>query len=270
MEKLKGRFYGTSKTELLIDDLTIISSEYKNFHSCPWHYHENAHFAFTTGGTLIETHKKEALELSRGCLLFNNSQDPHFNSNYSELVSAIHIDIPERWLNHYNIDTKTLQGIFKLKDQVLLSIFNCIHAEIRNYDAFSTIALQGFIFQAFAQLLRQVKIDKPARPQWTNKINEILQSRFSENVSLTEIAVELAIHPVYLSQQFPFYFHCSFGTYIRKLRINKAIGLLSNLNLSLTQIAFECGFFDQSHFAKCFQRFTGYTPGQYRRIVVSK
>jgi AraC-like DNA-binding protein len=42
----------------------------------------------------------------------------------------------------------------------------------------------------------------------------------------------------------------------------------SNRPINLTDLAFDCGYFDQAHFIKDFKRFTGMTPGQYLRANV--
>ncbi len=49
-------------------------------------------------------------------------------------------------------------------------------------------------------------------------------------------------------------------------RIDKAARLLRSTTLSLTNIAVECGFADQSHLTRVFSRATGETPAAYRRL----
>lgn len=48
-------------------------------------------------------------------------------------------------------------------------------------------------------------------------------------------------------------------------RINKAKQLLATAAISLSAIAFECGFADQSHFTRAFSRAVGVTPREWRR-----
>ena len=44
-----------------------------------------------------------------------------------------------------------------------------------------------------------------------------------------------------------------------------AVHLIHHTDLSLTEIAYECRFSDQSHFIKSFRAYTNMTPGVYRR-----
>jgi AraC-like DNA-binding protein len=58
--------------------------------------------------------------------------------------------------------------------------------------------------------------------------------------------------------------HAGFSpkTYLRLVRLHDAIQQYSS-NKSLTQIALDCGYYDQSHFIHDVKAFTGYHPGFY-------
>ena len=43
------------------------------------------------------------------------------------------------------------------------------------------------------------------------------------------------------------------------------MALLRHSQLSLTQVAMECGFFDQAHFCRVFARSQGMTPLAFKR-----
>ncbi|WP_378950118.1 helix-turn-helix domain-containing protein [Mesorhizobium sp. ANAO-SY3R2] len=53
--------------------------------------------------------------------------------------------------------------------------------------------------------------------------------------------------------------------WLQHRRIDKAKQLLGRSAISLSAIAFECGFADQSHFTRAFSRVVGLTPRQWRR-----
>jgi AraC family transcriptional regulator len=54
-------------------------------------------------------------------------------------------------------------------------------------------------------------------------------------------------------------------TWLRSFRVERAKDLLLNSSLSLGQIAYECGFADQSHLTRTFSAAVGTTPGAWRR-----
>lgn len=53
--------------------------------------------------------------------------------------------------------------------------------------------------------------------------------------------------------------------WLRSYRVERAKELLRDSNLSLAQIAYTCGFADQSHFTRVFGLWAGATPGAWRR-----
>jgi transcriptional regulator GlxA family with amidase domain len=74
------------------------------------------------------------------------------------------------------------------------------------------------------------------------------------------------VNPAYVSREFFKYFdNLSFGEYIRKLRVEKAIAYIKSSDYSFSEIAYLTGFSDQSHFARIFKLQTGLTPSQFKR-----
>lgn len=105
-------------------------------------------------------------------------------------------------------------------------------------------------------------------PGWARELKEIIQDQIDTNLSLSlkEVSQSLNVHPTYLSREFSKYFNdLSFGDYIRKLRIEKAIQLLNEPNRSLSEIAYITGFSDQSHFTRIFKKHTGKNPSAFKK-----
>ncbi|HZH95715.1 MAG TPA: chromate resistance protein ChrB domain-containing protein, partial [Flavisolibacter sp.] len=104
------------------------------------------------------------------------------------------------------------------------------------------------------------------KPAWVKELKEIIQDQVDTNISLTEISKNLDLNASYLSREFSKHFNnLSFGEYIRKLRIEKAIELINSNNYSLTEIAYLTGFSDQSHFTRIFKQHTGQSPSAYKK-----
>jgi AraC family transcriptional regulator len=93
-----------------------------------------------------------------------------------------------------------------------------------------------------------------------------MHDRWNESLSLQVLSDETGIHPVTISYYFPKYFACTFGAYMRKLKVSHALTLMKAGNTSLTSIAYECGFADQSHFIHTFKNLTGFLPAKYRKL----
>jgi AraC family transcriptional regulator len=87
----------------------------------------------------------------------------------------------------------------------------------------------------------------------------------TDAITLQRLALETGVHPVTISKHFPRYFNCTLSVYIRKLRVQKAIGMLKANDTTLKGIAYACGFSDQSHFIRCFKTYTGFLPKDFRK-----
>ncbi len=55
--------------------------------------------------------------------------------------------------------------------------------------------------------------------------------------------------------------------WLNKARVERAMMLLRRRDQSISEIALECGFVDQSHFTRVFQQRVGLTPGAWRRTI---
>ncbi|HKB42842.1 MAG TPA: chromate resistance protein ChrB domain-containing protein [Chitinophagaceae bacterium] len=117
------------------------------------------------------------------------------------------------------------------------------------------------VFEKYLQQKRSKKI-----PSWAKELKEIIQDQIDTTITLKQLSKDLDINPAYLSREFSKYFNdLSFGDYIRKLRIEKAIEYLNTPGYSLTKIAYLTGFSDQSHFTRIFKKHTGQNPSAYRK-----
>lgn len=128
--------------------------------------------------------------------------------------------------------------------------------------------------QMLVQMMKNYLAEKdPAKlrvPTWATALKETIQDYMDTNFSLSlkDISQELDLHPAYVSRVFSKYFdNLSFGEYIRKLRIEKAVQLLETSTYSLTEIAYLTGFSDQSHFNRIFKKIMGVQPSVYRKSL---
>ncbi len=96
-------------------------------------------------------------------------------------------------------------------------------------------------------------------------MKSVITNNFLSPLSLSELAKMFQVHPVYLSKSFKKEFGLTITESYRKCRIDEACRLLKDSQLSLVQIALQCGFYDQSHFCKYFQMITGLSPLAFRK-----
>lgn len=128
--------------------------------------------------------------------------------------------------------------------------------------------------QLLIQMLNTYLSEKTAPgkhvPAWAKELKETIQDYVDTNFSLSLkiISKDLDLHPAYVSRAFSKYFdNLSFGEYIRKQRIEKAIHLMNTSEYSFTEIAYLTGFSDQSHFNRIFKKQTGVPPSVFKKSL---
>jgi AraC family transcriptional regulator len=267
MQQLQtGQFFGQTNQTIHLDGITLTDTEY-TLDKVDWHYHENAYFTFILQGNVIEGNKKEIYNCSAGSLLFHNWQDPHYNIKPKGYTRGFHIELKDAWFKHLDFDIKQLQGSIKITNADIKFLMYKIVKETKVADELSALSMQTLILQTLSEMFRHQQSDKEKKPLWVNTIKEILHDEFSNKLTLDYLAQTLNIHPVHLSRDFQKHFNCSLGDYMRKLKIEKSLHLLSNKNNALSEIAYDCGFSDQSHFNRCFKSINGISPYQFRKII---
>lgn len=92
-----------------------------------------------------------------------------------------------------------------------------------------------------------------------------IDRRYAEPLSLDELARRAGMSKSTFKRTFTRLFEVSPGQYLLRVRLNAARRLLETTDRLISDVALDCGFYDQSHFSRLFQRARGLTPGAYRR-----
>lgn len=92
-----------------------------------------------------------------------------------------------------------------------------------------------------------------------------MHEHFQEKLVLKELAEFFHLNANYCCALFNKETGDSFSKYLTKIRMKEAMKLLGQGGRSVEEIAFLCGIQDYSYFNKVFKKYTGKTPGQYRR-----
>lgn len=269
MKHLKaGQTFWSRQNSVKLDGTILTEVEYTpDIEELPWHYHENFLFYYHLKGRLDEVNKKKTVNCTAGTLLFHHWQDPHYDKNFSDDASFFHIEIENKWFHKHQVKPGFIEGSMQLINPVLKPLFQKIHKEIKLNDTISQISVDGLLLQSIAEINRTACSQKSGTPGWVKKVKEILNDEISAKITLELLSSETGIHPVHLSKEFPKYFNTGFGQYMRTIRVEKATRLLLNKRISLSAIAYDCGFADQSHFIRCFKDIVGITPLKYRNLV---
>ncbi|MFC0214015.1 AraC family transcriptional regulator [Paenibacillus chartarius] len=96
-----------------------------------------------------------------------------------------------------------------------------------------------------------------------DKAVQYIKERYTEELSLEEVAGFVHLHPHYFSKVFKQQVGETFIDYLTGLRIEKAKQLM-NTSMSLKEVCFEVGYKDPNYFSRVFKKVTGVSPSEYR------
>lgn len=100
------------------------------------------------------------------------------------------------------------------------------------------------------------------------RATEFLGANLDGNINLRQVAEICDLSLSHFARAFKQTFRKPPYQWLLERRIEKARDLLLNSRLPLADIAFQCGFTDQSGFNRSFKKICGSTPGEWRRTTI--
>ena len=261
----KGKYYGNLNSEMSLDGILLTKYDYHE-DKTPWHYHENPYFMFVLHGNMMDSNKKVKTLLPPGSLMFTNWQEIHYGSKHSNNAGGFHLELEKNWFEKYDISPMDLEGSLHLENPLVKGLMNKVYLETKINDNHSQASIELLILDIFNKMKNSLLHLDSKKPSWVKKLCEfILDSEV--DYSLSNLSQELNIHPGHLSREFHKYFGSTLGQYIRQLKLNKAIIMMSTNQFSMTEICYKCGFYDQSHFISNFKSIYNTTPSNYLKQI---
>ena len=92
-----------------------------------------------------------------------------------------------------------------------------------------------------------------------------ISTHYSERMNMAELASAAGVCRSRCCQIFQKYMGTTPNVFITSYRLERAMELLRETNLSVTEIASACGFNSSSYFTESFVKYKGCTPTEYRK-----
>ena len=136
------------------------------------------------------------------------------------------------------------------------------------------LLLQGGVLELLFQINYEARGDKPEL-QYSHAVaigqTEVyIREHLSEELNLKTLAKGANLSASYFHKLFTGRFGVTPTEYVMQCRISAAKTMLLEGELSLDDIAEQCGFSSRSYFNYCFKQRTGQSPGQFRKENLSK
>ena len=127
------------------------------------------------------------------------------------------------------------------------------------------VALLGIFSQQLSAVSNQIILQREnGEPPMIRHAKEYLAAHYTEPLSLTVVSKAVHTSTFYLCKMFKHATGINFTQYLSRVRVEKAVHLLLNPNLRISEVAFEVGFQSLTHFNRVFKKIHGQSPTEYR------
>ena len=251
------------------------------------HWHEELQFTLVTNGSVTMQVSGEIYKLQKVEAIFINRNLLHITSDLTDDGRYISIDIPDRMLGFFAgsrmeqnyVQPYTGNYLFQaivLKKEVewqkkILDILWELEEVLTEKPAMfeydvsvkcvSIWQIMILNLSAYAKKPNRTFLRKQERMR---TMLTFIHENYMNHILLKDIANQANVSVGECCRCFKDMILQSPNQYLMQYRISRAMEFLNSTELSVTEVAMQCGFNDTSHFIQYFKKKTGMTPSEYR------
>lgn len=249
-----------------------------------WHFHPEVELIYVKGGTGKRHIGRHLSYFNDGDLVLMGAYLPHYGftdrltGNSSETV----VQFKQDFLGESFFNIPEMNGIKQLlelskkgmafhgktKDAVGKKIEQLAHADQFGRLMGLISILNDLHRSEEYSLLNADGVAMTVDTKDNERMNEVysyIRNNFKEHISLDEIADEINMTVPAFCRYFKKSSRKTFTKFVNEYRVVHASKLLAETSLPITEVSFESGFNNFSHFNKSFKEFTGKSPSSYRK-----
>ncbi len=245
------------------DHFRIVS--YTNFVFVP-HLHKDLEFVLVLEGEVDYSTPYHSGKIDAGNIaLFLSNQIHAFSTPHYSKCVVVNFSVEYVGAFMRRITGKIGKQSEFVADKALYNYLYALYVTLPK-EKLSYLDIKASCYAVCAGYLNNIKlIDAPKDDG--NILQQILSyvnDHYLENVKLESMGADIGYNKDYLSHYFRDKTGLHFREYVNLLRINHACQLIEQQNMTISRIAFECGFQNIRCFNRVFKQITGDTPTNYK------
>jgi AraC family transcriptional regulator len=266
--RLRGcSFHGNLLKVAQSGEMRVTEVAYRPQLKNPQHSHEYAYIGITLEGGSTQVCKNRIRSSKPWTVMFHPAGEIHADHFHDCGARELNIEITPANLDRLCERFYNPGGAVEMNGGKAGWLAARLYGEFRLMDQLSWLSIEGLTIELMAEILRHdLNASSAKAPPWLGQVKELIHERYTERLTLSDLARLVSVHPVHLAREFRRRVGCTVGQHIRQLRIQRACSFLCENNHSLAEIALATGFTEQSQFTKTFRTFVGVTPSEYRRL----
>lgn len=228
------------------------------------HCHANNYISVLTSGNYVDYSNNCDLPVMVGDILFRPSCYMHQNVFLKSGGKCFNIEFKPEWQKKLDINLPLPANFVHFKAGVFPSLYKLLvnFQSGYNYDS----ALEHICDWLFE--INQKSAIRGSQ-LWVEKVEHILDNELDHFHTLHSLSDRVFVHPVYLARAFKQRKGVTIGEYQLKAKLSHALNLLLITSYSISDIAFQNGFYDDAHFIHSFSSVYNMSPQKFRALVKS-
>lgn len=244
-----------------------------------YHWHVEYEIIRILTGTLHVTMDEKEFTATPGDIVFVNSGILHSGIPSDCVYQCIVFDMNAFLKNNPRCSTYIKQIIdhsafvyhhFTPKNQqihqIVWDIFNAMESQKTGYELIVFGELYHFFGVVFSEQLYFSDSPQDRRDyrkiMQLKKVLDYMEANYSSPVTLEQLSASVNMSPKYFCRFFYQMTHRTPIDYLNYQRIEHASYQLATTDISVTEVAYNCGFNDLSYFIKTYKKYKGITPGK--------
>lgn len=263
------------------------------------HWHDEVEFLYVVEGSVGYRLNGSYVKMNAGEGIFVNSRQLHVIASEnvdcvlyclifhpmilssSNCIAATYVNTI---INNDSIPHMFLSEEIPWQKKILHSIKN-----IENYEKSSDFCDENYvepighelstmkeIYDIWYTLYLNLGIEKSGKVSQNHDLYTVkqmigfIQDNYKEKLVLDDICNIGSVGKTKCTALFDSYTNMTPMEYVKSYRIDKSTAMLTQTDMSVTEIAGEVGFMDGSYFTKAFRSYLGMTPLEYRKCMRNK
>src|SRR5579863_6156974 len=207
------------------------------------HEHSKPFLTFLIHGMSDETDSRgNVTRIGAGTLNFTPKGTRHAHHFFTERCATLCADFSPGIIALANEHQTDFERPAMIRSGAAVEVAHRIVLELVESDPYSDLVLQGLFIELLGEILRSPGEAVPGAPGWLYEACSMLRDSKVENLSIQDVASEVAVHPSHLAKCFRKFLGQSPGEFARRARLDRACHELHHTAKPLKLIANECGF----------------------------
>lgn len=244
------------------------------------HFHAEIEFIYVVSGAIRIGVNEESRLLRQGDMVICSSNDIHYFDSRgleSEIIILIckpeWITMSKSWPVDFRFASPYISADTPGLNMVKIILDELIQERDERQPGYPLLLKAGIarLYGGLQRYAGTLPMDRSSKEKYESRrarmqqILSFIEDHYQEDLNVVVMAEHFSMEPSHFSRSFKAAIGMNFKTYLNTVRVLSAEHQLLNSDLSIMEIALECGFSSIRTFNRVFKELRGYPPSSLRR-----